>query len=199
MSNTEKHLQDISEIRQMMERSSRFISLSGWSGVSSGVLALLGVAVAYILLKSDTGQTLETNLITDALIVLTLALSSSIYFSWRKARKQGEKLWTPVSRKLAVNMAIPLITGGIYCIIFLLQGYHQFLVGSTLIFYGLALVNAGRFINKEAVILGISEILLGIVATIWPESGLWIWGTGFGIFHILYGILLYFKYDKKQS
>ena len=196
MENSEKHLQDITEIRQMMERSSRFISLSGWSGISAGGFALLGVFAAYMLIGSETGQSLKTYLITDALIVLALALSSSFYFSWRKARRQGAKFWTPVTRRLTVNMAIPLITGGIYSSIFLIQDHNQLIAGSTLIFYGLALVNAGRFINREAVILGISEIILGILATIWPASGLWIWGTGFGLFHIFYGIILYYKYDR---
>lgn len=196
MDNSKRHLQDITEIRQMMERSSRFISLSGWSGISAGGFALLGVFSAYMLIGSETGQSLKTYLIADALIVLALALSSSFYFSWRKARRQSAKFWTPVTRRLTVNMAIPLITGGIYSSIFLILDHNQLIAGSTLIFYGLALINAGRFINREAVILGISEIILGILATIWPASGLWIWGTGFGLFHIFYGIILYYKYDR---
>lgn len=196
MSNSEKHLQDITEIRQMMERSSRFISLSGWAGISAGVFALFGMFAAYMLMESGNTSTLQTYLIADALVVLVLALSSSFYFSWRKASKQDAKLWTPVTRKLLVSMAIPLVTGGIYCTIFLLNDLNQFMAGSTLIFYGLALVNAGRFVNRESVFLGILEIVLGILATIWPAYSLWVWGIGFGVLHILYGIVLHYKYDR---
>ncbi len=199
MDNSEKHLQDIEEIKQMMERSSRFISLSGWSGISAGILALLGTLLAFIFMRTQTNTALKTFLVADALIILVLALSSSLYFSWRKARRQGATLWSPVTKKLAISMAIQLLTGGIYSIILFTQGQIHLIAGTTLIFYGLALINAGRFTNHEAVILGIAEIVLGIAATIWFTSGLWLWGTGFGLFHIVYGISLYHKYDRRQS
>ena len=196
MENSDKHLQDIADIKQMMERSSRFISLSGWSGISAGIFALLGAIVAYSLMRFPHVPSLELYLVADAIIVLALALSSSIYFSWRKARKQGATLWSPVTRKLLVNMAIPLVTGGIYSAILFQQGQVHLIAGTTLIFYGLALINAGRFTNKEAVILGIAEIILGITASIWYAYGFWIWGIGFGLFHIVYGTTLYSKYDR---
>lgn len=198
MGNSDKHLQDIAEIRQMMERSSRFISLSGWSGIFAGVFALIGVGVASFFIRSVDTQSMKISLIADALIVLFLALTSALFFSHRKARKQGTELWTPVTRRLLANMAIPLLTGGIYCAILLVQGQYHLLAGISLIFYGLALVNAGRFINKEAVLLGIMEITLGIAATIWYASGLWIWAVGFGLLHIVYGITLHYKYDRQQ-
>jgi hypothetical protein len=196
MSNSEDHLQDIKEIRQMMERSSRFFSLSGWSGISAGSFALLGVLAALILPGTAIIKSPDTFMIADALIVLGLALTASFYFSQRKARIQGVNFWTPVTRRLVVSMAIPLLTGGIYGTIFLLHSHSQLVAGITLIFYGLALVNAGRFVNRESVFLGISEIVLGLVATIWPTIGLWMWGIGFGLFHILYGIIIYYKYDR---
>ena len=199
MEKSEKHLQDLAEIKQMMERSSRFISLSGWSGISAGVFALIGAFAAFLMMQNITGRSLETYLVADALIVLALALSSALYFSRRKARRQGETLWSSVTRKLIVHMAIPLATGGIYSTILLIQDQHHLIAGTTLIFYELAVVNAGRFTNREAVILGIAEIILGIVATSWYTSGLWMWGTGFGLFHIVYGITLYNKYDRRQS
>lgn len=180
----------------MMERSSRFISLSGWSGISAGIIALGGVLLASLYLRSSQDESREFILIADAMIVLFLAMGSALYFSHRKARKQGAKLWSPVTRRLVINMAIPLITGGIYSGVILLQDQIHLIAGVTLIFYGLALVNAGRFVNKEAVILGILEICLGIAATFWHDSGLLFWGIGFGLFHIIYGITLHYKYDK---
>jgi len=196
MENSNKHLQDLADIKVMMERSSKFLSLSGWSGISAGIIALLGALAAYRLIQLPSAKSLELLLVLDAIIVLVLALASSIYFSWRKARRQGASLWSPLTRRLLLNMAIPLVTGGIYSIILLNQGQVQYIAGSTLIFYGLALVNAGRFTNKEAVILGIAEILLGIAASLWYGYGFWFWAGGFGVFHILYGITLFRKYDR---
>jgi hypothetical protein len=199
MENSDKHLQDLADIKKMMERSSKFLSLSGWSGISAGVIALLGAFAAYKMIQYPGAKSLEKLLVLDAIIVLVLALASALYFSWRKARKQGAVLWSPLTRRLLLNMAIPLITGGIYSIVLLKQGQVQFIAGSTLIFYGLALVNAGRFTNREAVILGIAEIILGIAASIWYVYGFWFWAGGFGIFHILYGITLYRKYDRSLN
>ena len=199
MNYSEKQLQDLADIKLMMERSSRFLSLSGWSGISAGVLALLGALAAFWLMRTSTASTLNAFLVADALIVLALAISFSFFFSWRKAKRKGETLWSPVTKKLLLNMAIPLITGGIYCIILFSQEQTQFIAGATLIFYGLSLINAGRFTNQEAVILGIAEIILGIGASIWHSYSLWIWATGFGLFHIVYGINLYYKYDRQEG
>lgn len=196
MENSDKHLQDLADIKKMMERSTKFLSLSGWSGISAGIIALLGAFVAHRMIQFPEAKSLELWLVLDALSVLVLALASSLYFSWRKALRQGASLWSPLTRRLLLNMAIPLITGGIYSIILLKQGQVQFIAGSTLIFYGLALVNAGRFTNREAVILGIAEIVLGIAASLWYAYGFWFWAGGFGAFHILYGITLFRKYDR---
>ncbi len=196
MEKSEKHLQDIAEIRQMMERSSRFISLSGWSGIFAGGFALTGVLAAFLYMSSTSRQAVDIFLLADALLVLCFAMGSALYFSWRKARKQEAKLWSPVTRKILINMAIPLLTGGIYSTIFFIQDLNHLIAGAMLIFYGLALVNAGRFINREAVILGIIEIILGITATIWNTYSLWFWGCGFGLLHVIYGITLHYKYDR---
>jgi hypothetical protein len=198
MENSEKHLKDIAEIRQMMEQSSRFISLSGWSGIFAGVFALIGSATAILYLRSVSGESVKLFLIADAIIVLVAAMGSALYFSWRKARKQGARLWSSVTRKIAASLAIPLFTGGIYSTILLIHELHYLIPGVMLIFYGIALVSAGRFINRESVILGIVEIILGIAATIWAGSGIWFWGCGFGLLHIIYGITLHYKYDGEQ-
>ncbi|MCK5135904.1 MAG: hypothetical protein KAR19_08985 [Bacteroidales bacterium] len=198
MESSEKHLKDIAVIKQMMERSSRFISLSGWSGIGAGFFALLGTAVAWRYMAEDEDLSTEIFLIVDWAIVLILALVSSFFFSWRKARKQGEKFWSPVTARLVWIMMIPLFTGGALSIIFIYQDLFQLVAGITLIFYGLALVNAGRFSHRETVVLGITEIIVGIAAILWHRYGLYFWGIGFGLFHIIYGIALYYKYDRQR-
>ena len=210
METSNKHLQDLSEIRQIMERSTKFLSLSGWAGIVAGILAILGTLAAYFYLdiaeisydgsmqltRSDQWLSPREFLITDALIVLVLALTSAIFFSYRKAKRSGQKLWTPVTKRLLFHLFIPLAAGGILSLILILQNQGSLIVSLTLVFYGMALVNAGKYTDREIIWLGIAEILTGLAASIWQQFGLWFWAAGFGVFHIIYGIALYYKYDR---
>jgi hypothetical protein len=212
MKHTEKHLQDLSEIRQIMERSTKFLSLSGWAGILAGTVALLGTVAAFLYLDSEAisyqavlmpGEGDVTTghlsfLFIDALIVLLVALSAAVYFSYRKANKSGEKIWSSVTKRLLFQLAVPLVSGGILVLILASQGNIQMVAPFTLVFYGLALVNAGKYTTREIVWLGIAEIITGLAATAWSQHGLWFWGAGFGIYHIVYGITLYHKYERKK-
>ncbi len=211
METSNKHLEDISEIRQIMERSTKFLSLSGWSGVFAGLIATLGAIAAYIylgggeiyydenfrLLEGEREISPSVFLLLDALIVLVLSSVTALFFSNRKAVKAGAKLWSPVLRRLLFTMMVPLMTGGLLCLILMWQNHINLVAPITLLFYGIALVNAGRFVNKELVVLGLSEILLGLAAMIWQDFGLYFWAVGFGLLHMIYGATLHFKYDRK--
>lgn len=213
MENSEKHLQDLNEIRQIMERSTKFLSLSGWAGIVAGALAILGTIAAFLYLDSralsyeaallvrDGGVSTSPLgfLIIDAVIVLLVALSGAVFFSYRKAKKSGEKIWSPVTRRLLLQLAVPLVSGGILVLILIGHDNVSLVAPVTLIFYGLALVNAGKYTTREIVWLGIAEIVTGLAAAIWLPYGIWFWGAGFGIYHIIYGITLYHKYDRKTA
>lgn len=213
MKTSEKHLNDISQIRQIMERSTKFLSLSGWSGIVAGVLAILGTLAAFLyldvrtltydesfrMIPGDAALSPLAFLIIDALLVLLLALTGAVFFSYRKAKKTGEKIWSPVTKRLLYHLTIPLVTGGIVSIILIWQNNLNLVAPLTMIFYGLALINAGNFTTREIQWLGIAEIITGIAAAIWQQYGLWFWGAGFGIYHIIYGITLYYKYDRKTG
>lgn len=211
METSKKHLEDISEIRLIMERSTKFLSLSGWSGIFAGLFALIGATVAYFYLgNGEINYSEKFNLLSgvpslsprvfltvDALIVLGLALTSALFFSFRKAKKQGERFWSPVLKRLLFTILVPLVSGGVLSLIMMWQNHINLVAPLTLIFYGLALTNAGRFVNKELLVLGFAEIILGLAATIWQELGLYFWAIGFGLFHIIYGATLYFKYERR--
>jgi len=198
MESEHNYFDDLKTIKKIMEESSRFLSLSGLSGLFAGVAALLGGAVAYFLilhmgffdtrylssLSESELSILSLHLFTDAMTVLVLAIGASLFFSYRKAAKSGEKIWTPVS----------LGTGGLFIIIISWSGYWQLIIPSMLIFYGLALINACKFTYNEIFYLGIIEICTGLISGIFPEYGLLFWCFGFGILHITYGLLMYRKY-----
>jgi len=210
MENNSKSVEDIKTIRRIMEESSRFLSLSGLSGVFAGTFAIVGALAAYFfILKNGSihydeyfrslGEKetliLRWQLAADAFLVLILSAVTAFWFSIRKAKKEGKNFWTPVSKRLLVNLFIPLVTGGVLAIILMVQNNIQLIVPSFLIFYGLGLVNAGKFTYNEVFYLGILEIATGLIAAILPDFGMIFWIFGFGILHIVYGVFMYRKYE----
>ena len=202
---TEKHQEDLVHIRSMMERSSRFISLSGLSGVFAGLSALLGGVYVYQLFKAngieyfeDNHQLYSTSLITEliltAFVILFFALAFGIFFTVRKSKKLNLPIWTSAIKNMLFNLAIPLIAGAVFCFALV---YHQMFIlvaPSTLIFYGLALLNAEKYTYSDIKYLGFSEVILGSIALFFVGYGLVFWILGFGILHIFYGLLLFKKY-----
>lgn len=202
---TEKHQEDLVHIRSMMERSSRFISLSGLSGVFAGLSALLGGVYVYQLFKAngieyfeDNHQLYSTSLITKliltAFVILFFALAFGIFFTVRKSKKLNLPIWTSATKNMLFNLAIPLIAGAVFCFALV---YHQMFIlvaPSTLIFYGLALLNAEKYTYSDIKYLGFSEVVLGSIALFFVGYGLVFWILGFGILHIFYGLLLFKKY-----
>jgi len=201
MSN-EDYLKDIYEIKNLMNKSSRFISLSGLSGVLAGIYALIGAAVAYWLVINYSGGKLYifngwvfwTCMGILMLVALFSALTGYILTA-KKAKKNEEKIWDNSSQRLLLNFLIPLVVGGIYCLIILDQGRYGQTGGLMLIFYGLALVSASKYSLGNIRYLGYIQIILGLIASYYPGYGFWLWVIGFGIMHIVYGTWMHFKYD----
>jgi len=191
---------DLKTIRKIMEESSRFLSLSGLSGIFAGSYAIAGALVAWLFILPDhpamDNSVLRFQLIIVALSVLILSIATSLYLSGRKAKKAGKSIWSPVSRRLLLNLLIPLVSGGCFTIILLFRNDIQLIVPGLLIFYGLALVNAGKFTYGEVFYLGILEILTGLFAALFSDQGIWFWVFGFGILHIVYGFIVYRKYES---
>lgn len=211
----ENHLKTLSEIRSLMERSSRFISLSGLSGVAAGLFALLGATAVYVYLGVTPFENKKTYyeiaasadkwgvdyvsfFLGTGLVVLLGAICSGIYFTTRKAKRKGQPIWDALSQRLLINLAIPLIAGGLFCVALFQHGLAGLIAPATLIFYGLALVNASKFTLHDIYYLGILEISLGLIAVFNLGYGLEFWAIGFGVLHILYGMMMYWKYEKSD-
>jgi hypothetical protein len=199
--------EELASIRSMMERSSRFISLSGLSGILAGIYALAGAAFAYVVIYGNTGgfhhreavwlsPAAKAGLISAALLVLTVSILTGYLLSSRKAKRKGQPMWGATSKTLVFNMAVPLFTGGLLVLVHIYRGYYGFVSPSCLVFYGLALVSASNFTYKDVGYLGLSEILLGLIAACLPGYGLLFWAIGFGVLHIIYGSVMYLKYDR---
>jgi hypothetical protein len=207
MKEVKEYEKDLATIRLMMERSVKFISLSGLAGVLAGIYALLGAAAAYLVahypispfryrIYSVRDSDIMIKLLVIALVVLAVSLATGIYLSNRKARKHGVQLWNSATKQVLVNLAIPLVSGGVFILIMLATGHLGLAAPACLIFYGLALIQGSNNLFEEIRYLGYCEILLGLVSAALPGYGLIFWAIGFGVLHIVYGIIMYKKYDR---
>ena len=201
MKEQQDYIQDIAEIRSMMERSSKFLSLSGWAGIMAGIYALAGAYVAYAVLEfnPDAVQYSFSNLtpvVLLALGILVLALITAVLFSRRKASDKGEQVWNATSRRLLASMAVPLSVGGALVLMFIVKGLIGLAAPFMLIFYGLALYNAGSYTIKQVKFMGFAQILLGLMNIWFIEFGILFWTIGFGVIHLIYGIYMYFRFER---
>ncbi len=213
-----KYLEDIVSIKSMMRKSSRFMSLSGLSGILAGIYALIGAFVAHNILTTEQLTTggaryasvvglinaylahpSGTKLFLVALVVLVAAVVTGIILTIRKAKKHEEKIWDPSSRRLLINFSIPLLTGGAFCMVLLQYGLIGLVAPCTLIFYGLALINASKFTLGDIKYLGLANVIIGLISTQFIGYGLYFWALGFGVLHIIYGSVMYIKYDVKKE
>lgn len=210
MNNNLSSSDELKAIRKLMEESTRFLSLSGFSGIFAGIFAIAGALVAWFFilgrenilydeyfrnLSANESSILRLQLVIVAGAVLLLSVISAFWFSAAKAKKSGKKMWTPASERLLVNLAVPLVAGGIFILILLFRNNMQMIVPGMLIFYGLALVSAGKFTYTEVFYLGILQITTGLLAALFTGHGLLFWIIGFGMLHILYGLFMLRKYD----
>ncbi|WP_422090523.1 hypothetical protein [Tenacibaculum ovolyticum] len=200
--NSQDYLKDISEIKNLMNKSSRFISLSGLSGILAGIYALTGAAFAYWLVNNHSNGKLLLDgwvfrlAFLDLLLVLILSIGTAIFLTTKKANKSNIKIWDATTKRLLTSFMVPLVAGGIYIIIILSQGRYGQTGGLMLLFYGLALINASKHTFGDIKYLGYIEIILGLLASYFIGYGFWFWVIGFGVMHIVYGALMHYKYDK---
>ena len=207
MKEIKEYEKDLSSIRTIMERSVKFVSLSGLSGVLAGVYALIGATYVYFMihfpvspLNYRTYSVNETEILLRlcaiAGIVLIASIGTAVYLSHRKAKKFNISLWNDTSKRLLINASIPLVTGGIFILVVLGNGHYGIAAPASLIFYGLALIQGSQHTYDEIRYLGLSEIALGLIATALPGFGLVFWAFGFGVLHIVYGAVMHYRYDK---
>ncbi|MDO3426715.1 hypothetical protein QWT87_17680 [Chryseobacterium sp. APV1] len=197
--------EDLSHIRSMMERSSRFISLSGLSGVVAGLAAIIGAVYVYFVFQREGidyfdgernifGPSLVKELVIIGIVILGVALLSGYIFTANKSKKKGLKIWDATTKRLLVTFAVPLMTGGFFCLALLYHHLFVFIAPATLLFYGLALVSAERYTLTDIKYLGYCQIVLGLISLFFLGWGLVFWTIGFGALHIVYGLIMHKKY-----
>jgi hypothetical protein len=214
MNESEKLSSELHEIKQMMERSSRFISLSGLSGISAGICALIGAWISADVIEKNRsavrnlkisiadadpilfGDFLNSHLFQIASVTFIAALISAFLFTYRRSKNTNVPIWGTTARRLLINVTVPMITGGIFLLALIKNGTFGFVAPGCLIFYGLGVLNASKYTLPESRYLGYSEILLGLINLLFIGEGLYFWAAGFGLLHIIYGAFMWLKYER---
>jgi hypothetical protein len=219
MDQNHDQLNALQDIKKMMERSSRFISLSGWSGIAAGTCALVGAYFAYDVIGNSRGyysrmhndvdvynNSLDITLVSSfmgnrlfmiAIFTFIAAFISAFIFTYIRSRKNNTPMWSATTRRLTINVMIPMIVGGVYLLKLIENGTYGLIAPGCLIFYGLALINGSKYTLGEIRYLGFCEIVLGLISCWYIGWGLYFWALGFGILHIIYGTVMWYKYERK--
>jgi hypothetical protein len=202
-------LEAIQDIRRMMERSSRFISLSGWSGISAGICALVAAYITsmriscwsigdclFNRLSGDGAEALKRELFLIAGITFVAAFSLAFLFTYVRSRKNGTPIWDATVRRLMWSVMIPLGAGAFLLYRMIQLEQYELVAPGCLIFYGIALLNASKYTLGEIRYLALGQLILGIINLWWVGHGLYFWALGFGVLHIMYGIWMWWKYER---
>ncbi len=181
-------LDNLRYIRQAMESSSSFTSVSGWGGIAMGLTALAAAALASLPLLAERWLTVW---VADAV----LAALIGGWATARKARGQGVTLSQGVGRRFLLSLSPPIIAAGVLSVVLYRLGAAQAIPGTWLLLYGAGVVTGGTFSVRPVPIMGASFMVLGVVAFLAPPS--WsnaLLAAGFGGLHILFGSVIAWRH-----
>ncbi len=198
MSN-ERHIEDLKEIRSLMEKSTRFLSLSGWSGIMAGVYALIGAYLANDYANGAHFQANPTSYFPFLLIgisVMAAALITGFVFTYQKAQRNNQTIFSKTALRMLVNIGFPMTVGFFVWLALALKGGEEYMAGMLLIFYGLGLINGSKYTLNDIRVLGVVNVVLGVLALFFTHYGLYFWAAGFGVGHIVYGAYMWMRYER---
>lgn len=194
-------LNTLNDIKEMMERSSKFKAISGLSIIIIGILASLVSVYIYFFLGDyhiNTPAKWRTTVII-AIALLVVAFTTVFVMSYLKAKRLNLRFtFDTTMRRLLLNFFIPMVAGGLLCIALLTQQHYGLVSSITLIFYGLALINCSHFSYHELRYLGYAELVLGLIDCFMVDYAVLTWFLGFGVFHIIFGIIFMLKYGRRD-
>ena len=205
----------LADIRGLMARSGKVLSLSGLSGVWAGGCALVAAALAYraagvmplsgvdyyVAYYRQTGDLagIEPYVLRTGVVTMVVALAGAIFFTLRRSRSSGRELWNASSRALLASLLAPLVAGGVLVLALWHHDVYGFSAAITLVCYGLALLAGGRYTVDEIRALGYCEVALGLAVAFFPGYGIDAWALGFGVLHVVYGLVMYRRYEASPA
>lgn len=201
--NNKNYLEDISQIKNLMAESSKFLVFTtGLSGFFSGLFAILGMIYIYVLADGDVNDieqlTVNYRSTVAVVLIIILALSTlvTVIFTRRNAKSQGQNPWNPIAKKMVFNFYTVGVLGAVYLLILFFQEKYDTIVELMLVFYGMALLNGSKYTFDQVKLLAYIQIALGLACSFFDSYDFWFWVAGFGLVNLIYGGIMYFGYGK---
>ena len=184
----DRAMDNLRYIRETMERAGSFTAVSGWGVVTIGATALIA---AWVASRAAAPVTWLVVWVVEAMLALAIGVVSVAL----KARAAGMPLLSGPGRKVALSLSPPLLAGAALTAVLFHGGLFALLPGMWLLLFGVGIVAAGSFSVRIVPVMGMSFMLLGMIAFLLPGS----WGNalmalGFGGLHILFGFLIARRY-----
>jgi hypothetical protein len=178
-------LENLRFIRETMSRASEFTAVPGWGGIFMGISALITAPIA-----GPPDDSVRWMLIwfADGAVAATIALVAIAI----KSRRSGAPLSKAApALRFALAFVPPLVAGMILTPVFALMGLGARLPGCWLLLYGTAVATGGAFSVRVVPLMGICFMALGAIAFAAPAAwGHWLMALGFGVLHIVFGIII---------
>jgi len=198
--NREEIIKNIDYIKGIVESSNRYTNVSGLAGILSGVLALTGCIISYYLLDSFnlTAPLIQSKLLLLGilwLIIFTGAVVLQVVFTVYKAHKIGVQPWTKLSHQIVFALLPGLLAGAILTLYLVKYNQPVFIPGVWILLYGVGIAASGIFSIIAVRLLGWAFILTSTLPLfVYPECGLIFMALTFGVYHIIYGLVVAIKY-----
>ncbi|MBA2459180.1 MAG: hypothetical protein H0V43_09545 [Gemmatimonadales bacterium] len=180
-------MDNLSFIRQTMERATAFTAVPGWGGVGMGAIAFAATVLAWDASPDDW--------LATWLGASVAALGIGGWAMVRKARHGGTPVLSHSGRRFVLSYVPPILVGGLLTIVLVRAGLHSSLPGTWLLLYGTGVVTGGAFSVRVVPLMGICFMLLGTAALFGPAA----WGNvfmagGFGLLHVVFGLIIARRY-----
>lgn len=184
----ERAFEHLQFIRETMERAGAFTAVSGAGQVLVGVVGLMAAAAAGRARSPDSALAIW---LAAALVGAIIAVAS---MAW-KARRAHVPLLSGPGRKFAFGLLPPLACGAALTAGMWRAGLYQWFPAVWLLLFGAGVTSGGVASVKVVPAMGLCLMALGACAVFGPETwGTWLMAAGFGLVHIVFGILIAVKY-----
>jgi hypothetical protein len=175
---------DLRFIRHAMERSATFTAVPGAGGAFMGAIGLVAALAAAL------QPTAERWLIVW-LSAAGLAFLIGLWTMRRKAERAGVPLTGAPGRRFALALAAPLFAGVALTVGLWMRGEWGLMPSVWLLLYGTGLLTGGASSVASLSLLGLSFMLLGVVALVTPLSWGNVWlAVGFGALQLGFGVYI---------
>ncbi len=181
-------MENLRYIREAMERSTSFTAVPGGGGILIGLTALIAAGLAETIPGEHRWMVVWGWELPLALFIGGVSMK-------RKARQANLKLMTGPGRKFVLSLAPPLIAGALISFALARVDSVEVLPGIWLLLYGAGVVTGGAFSVRVVPVMGFCFMSIGAVALfVSPDYGNLLMASGFGITHIVFGVIIARRY-----